>query len=634
MPNKKIPEPPLFLAIFLPLISALFLFAGIAGGALAAETRPLAGSSGGEVVTYELKLPEAQKNAPESPPEIPLKEPGPKGAIVDPRVKVPVNAPEVIYFTETREAREAREAAEAREAGKAGEGSGSGDSKASLEGSASTLGGEAPTNAYVSGGAETLLITEDGVALGSEGQELSLEWIAGKSPRSLPAVPEKRLVRAVFLGDIMVHDQQLKVARQDDGSYDFTPQFKNVKAFLEGAMVIGNLETTLSGEKAGYAGYPRFNSPDSLLDALKLLGVSVVTLANNHIFDRRGEGVVRTIEVLEKNNFFWTGLRLKDMVSGQPLILEYGGIRWAFLNFAYGSNNQTNSEDPENPIELNIHKEEAILAGINIAKEHGSEVIACIFHWGNNYQFAPNELQVKLAKYAVDNGADLVIGHHPHVLQPMTVLPKGENGHAFVAYSLGNFISNQRTTPRERSVILAVDYEKTDSGEVILSRVSVAPIYVWSDCGRKKGKCSIELMYSGELPSETAPPPIPEAVGQGTSLQNNEPSPEPERSLVLYDDGSAHAQEPLVSPENPKTPSPPAAVPAPSQEPQAPLPEEAPKVPRPEMGPKEFQRILGISKKVVEFLGAESVPDERGFYTIWDAQNPDKLPESSSKTPG
>jgi poly-gamma-glutamate synthesis protein (capsule biosynthesis protein) len=451
-------------------------------------------------------------------------------------------------------------------------------------------------------------------------------------------------VRLIFLGDIMVHGQQIKVALKKDGSHDFGPQVLNVKPLLEKGMVVGNFETTLSGKDKGFSGYPRFNSPDELLTALKELGVSVLTLANNHIFDKGAEGVLRTAKTIEDAGFFHTGLTLGDMVPNQPLLLEYEGVKFALLNHTYGTNAEL-KEDPENPVKVNLHGENAILEGIKIAKEHGMDVIVCLIHWGAEYQTTPSPDQKKLAGFAVENGADLVIGTHPHVLQPMTVVP-GEKGRALVAYSLGNFVSNQRTPPRERSVILAVDFEKEKDGGAKLSRVSVAPTYVWSNCGRKIPDCRIQLIYAaGDIPPKETPPASPVPGTAGLEAR------ETERSLFFYEDSNPHmaANEnfsdaalrmtEVAGPndariENAGTrengaPNP-AARNATATDSGTPAADDGMK---PKLTERELKKLAETSEGILDFLGAGHEPDETGYFTLWDAANPDVLPEGAKKSP-
>jgi poly-gamma-glutamate synthesis protein (capsule biosynthesis protein) len=298
----------------------------------------------------------------------------------------------------------------------------------------------------------------------------------------------------IFTGDIMAHVEQLDAARTG-ASWDFKPQFRRVKPLFEDALVAGNLETVLAGEERGFTGYPEFNTPDELADALVDLGVNIVTLANNHILDRGASGAARTIEALEAAGIEWTGLGRGDIGPNEPRVMEHAGVRFAFVNYTYGSNSPLPSSDDD--VSLNVVSDEAVKEGLAKSRAKSPDIIVACFHWGNEYQFAPTKRQREVAALSVREGADLVIGTHPHVLQPMEIV-SSDRGRSLVAYSLGNFVSNQRTLPRERSVILAVDVEKDDGGGARISRVSVAPTRV--SITRPSGRRRFEVVYAGSSP--------------------------------------------------------------------------------------------------------------------------------------
>lgn len=306
--------------------------------------------------------------------------------------------------------------------------------------------------------------------------------------------------RFLFIGDIMAHQQQLDAARYKGkdkalrNTYDFSPQFRRVKPLFSDAFLVGNLETVFAGTQQGkrklnYSGYPMFNTPDSLIDALSNdLEVDLLTLANNHIFDKGSEGARRTTEVLDSADLAWTGLGLDDIPSNDAYILENDGITAAFVNYTYGSNLWPKDSD----VHLNTISDANIITGIERAKSLKPDVIIACFHWGNEYHFKPSTHQIKAANTAFDNGANLLIGTHPHVLQPVEVRIDKNNNIKAVAWSLGNFVSFQRTLPRERSYILSAEFVKDDSGVTRLAKLGAAPLYVVAP-GQKR----TEVTYSG-----------------------------------------------------------------------------------------------------------------------------------------
>ena len=282
---------------------------------------------------------------------------------------------------------------------------------------------------------------------------------------ALPAGADTE-ARFIFIGDIMTHQQQLDAARYKGkdkemiGTYDFSPQFRRVKPLLVDAFLVGNLETTFSGtgKRLKYAGYPMFNTPDSLTDVLKDLGVDLLTVANNHIFDRGAAGARRTTVALTSADLNWVGLGLDNVPSNDAVILDNGGIKAAFVNHSYGSNLWPKSND----VHLNVISEEDLATSLERARALSPDIIIACFHWGNEYQLKPNVHQRRAADVAFNHGADLIIGTHPHVLQPVEVMNISGDFKA-VAWSLGNFVSFQRTLPRERTCILAAEFIKDDT---------------------------------------------------------------------------------------------------------------------------------------------------------------------------
>jgi poly-gamma-glutamate synthesis protein (capsule biosynthesis protein) len=296
--------------------------------------------------------------------------------------------------------------------------------------------------------------------------------------------------RVIFIGDIMAHKEQLDAARSGD-VWNFAPQFRRVKPLFADALVVGNLETVFAGERSRFTGYPTFNTPDELADALADLGVDVVTLAGNHIMDKKPSGAARTVDVLESRKIRWAGLGYGGMGPNEPLIFEYAGLRWAFVNYSYGSNAPISNGGG---VSLNVISRESVTKGLAKAREAEPDVIAAFFHWGLEYQFSPTKRQRDIAALSVEGGASLVIGTHPHVLQPAEIV-SSDRRYSLTAYSLGNFVSYQRTLPRERSVIMAVDLEKGGDGKTRIVRVSIAPtrVAVTGPPGRRR----VEVVYAG-----------------------------------------------------------------------------------------------------------------------------------------
>jgi poly-gamma-glutamate synthesis protein (capsule biosynthesis protein) len=298
--------------------------------------------------------------------------------------------------------------------------------------------------------------------------------------------------RLIFTGDIMAHIEQVKAARRSV-SYDFAPQFRRVAPLFNDALAVGNLETVFAGERAGYAGYPAFNTPDELAGAIAAAGIQIVTLANNHILDNYERGAARTIDVLDSAGLLWTGLAKDSDEINNPLIVEYNGILIAFLNYTYGSNVEPSGEVSRD-VFMNIMEDTAVMEGLSLAEASSCDLTVVCLHWGDEYKFVPTDRARAVTDLCFKNGADIVIGTHPHVLQPVE-MRSADVSPKLVAWSLGNFVSNQRTPPRERSVVLAVDIEKNSEAVVMIKRVAIAPTWVSSVLmgGREK----FEIVYAG-----------------------------------------------------------------------------------------------------------------------------------------
>ena len=286
-----------------------------------------------------------------------------------------------------------------------------------------------------------------------------------------PVLPQEafcRPVRLVFTGDIMVHDTQIAAAKlKDRDIWDFGYQFELARPFLKGDAVVGNLETVLAGKARRHTGYPQFNSPDSLALTLREAGFDTLLLANNHTFDRGSSGMRRTVEFLRGHGFHLAGLSVTP-----PLLLELDGVRVGVVNATYG----VNGEHPKgrDAVRVNVIGRDFLEASIRDLRMKGADCVVACLHWGDEYKTKPNENQKKQALWAFEAGADIVVGSHPHVLQPVEFRKDGR----LIFWSMGNFVSGQRTLPRERTVIAAVDIELDDEGECRIRRAGVVPAAV------------------------------------------------------------------------------------------------------------------------------------------------------------
>ena len=262
------------------------------------------------------------------------------------------------------------------------------------------------------------------------------------------------------IGDIMVHQPQLEGAKTSNG-YDFSDFFKVVSPYFKKAdLTVGNLELTFGGTKSGsYKGYPAFNTPDSLATTMKNSGIDVLMTSNNHSNDTGFYGLKRTAEVLRKTGLEYTGT--KEKLSDPPyLVKKVNGIKIGIANFTYettgkdasrkylnGGAIKKEANDYINTFSYQridkFYKEAQKM--IDDMKYEGAEFITFYMHWGEEYQLKANNWQKTIAQKLCNMGVDIIIGGHPHVVQPMELIHAEGSEHTTVCiYSLGNAVSNQR----------------------------------------------------------------------------------------------------------------------------------------------------------------------------------------------
>ena len=310
--------------------------------------------------------------------------------------------------------------------------------------------------------------------------------------------PESTVAHLMVAGDVMSHMPITKdayVAQTD--TYDYSHMLQFAAQQLEQAdYAVANLETTLAGGP-NYSGYPAFNSPDELAYNVKQAGFDLLSTANNHSRDKGMDGIFRTLDVLDQAELAHVGTyrsqEERDANSG-IYVADVGGISVAFLSYTYGLNGFRLDSDKMYAVNifnldyyttLSNPNYELLQADMEAARALDTDLIAVMIHWGIEYKNAPNSYQTDMAEFLVSQGADLVLGGHPHVLQPYeTVTATGWDGQereGFVCYSLGNFISNQYDPSPAVQTTAVLDLELTkdpDSGETSVTQVGYVPYYM------------------------------------------------------------------------------------------------------------------------------------------------------------
>lgn len=307
-----------------------------------------------------------------------------------------------------------------------------------------------------------------------------------------------RTIELLFVGDAMQHDDQLRAAKQTDGSYSYDSCFRYIRPLIEEAdLAVVNLETTLPGR--GYQGYPQFRTPDAYAEALQRAGFDVVVTANNHSCDAGKLGVERTLEVLERLGMPHTGTfkNAQQRAEKYPLLLDVNGLRLVMLNYTYG----TNEIPPTAPNIVNYIDTNQIKKDLAVAHGLKPDVLLAVMHWGKEYQRQPEAKTRQLAKWLAQHGVHLIIGMHPHTVQPVEWLDVQYNGkphRALVAYSLGNFVSAQRHTHTDGGLLLGIRLEYNYQTR----QVSIAQAgweLLWVNRPEVAGKRQYELLPVGQV---------------------------------------------------------------------------------------------------------------------------------------
>lgn len=282
------------------------------------------------------------------------------------------------------------------------------------------------------------------------------------------------IIRISAVGDILCENSILEDA-YDKGTqnYDFTSMFKNMSTFFaDSDITVGTMETNYTDDK--YSGYGQRNSPTSFAEALKNIGIDLVSISTNHSLDYGIEGLQETKRALEGIGYDVVGDNLGE---SRVKIKTIKNTKIAFLSYTYGFENQ-NSKTKDELDSANIYNSEIAKQDLEYAKENADYSII-IMHWGDAYSTKPNKEQQNIAKFLVENGADMILGNHASAVQKMEIMQNAEGKNVLVAYSLGNYISGETMDISKIELVLNIELRKSgETGEVVLSKVDYTPIYV------------------------------------------------------------------------------------------------------------------------------------------------------------
>ena len=315
-------------------------------------------------------------------------------------------------------------------------------------------------------------------------------------------------------GDLLMHGGVIRSGAQTDGSYDFESVFRYVKDYVSGYdFALANLETTFGGDSKPYQGWPLFNVPDAFGDAIVDAGYDLLLTSNNHCYDTLMDGFKRTIEVSREKGLMVLGSRLTEE-EPRYAVVDINGIQVGMVSYTYttsmsGGKPSLNGNSPvENPALVNYFSYTNLNAFyaemtdvLERMKADGAEATMLFIHWGTEYEIVENNYQDTIAQKMCDLGVDVIVGGHPHVVQPVELLTSATDPeHKTVCiYSLGNAVSNQRiaemklkTGHTEDGVLFAVAFEKYSDGTVYLASAEVLP--TWVNLSSVNGKLEYNIL--------------------------------------------------------------------------------------------------------------------------------------------
>jgi poly-gamma-glutamate synthesis protein (capsule biosynthesis protein) len=307
----------------------------------------------------------------------------------------------------------------------------------------------------------------------------------------------------------MCHSVQYNYAQTGKDSFDFKPVYREVKKYLENSdLTLGNLETVVAGGKSKLSGYPLFNSPEEYLLALQAAGFDLLFTSNNHSMDRGKRGVLNTLSNIRKYGMKSVGTYASAAARDSVMLIDIKGIRFAFLSYTFGTNGIPLPKGEEylvNRIDTALIRKD-----IEAARSQKSDIVFVYFHFGEEYSRKPSNYQKNIARITADFGADIIIASHPHVVQGFEKYSSGKSrfDSTFIAYSLGNFISNQRWRYSDGGLLLNLEISKYFEKDS-LAILSIDPVPTWvfkGDAGmgneyiiiplRGEEDCSLPFMKS------------------------------------------------------------------------------------------------------------------------------------------
>lgn len=333
---------------------------------------------------------------------------------------------------------------------------------------------------------------------------LILIFCSGYKPLNSNISNEEDSVTLIMVGDMLMHMPVNRSGMRTDGNMDFSHLFTYTKKFIKNAdIAIVNQEVMLGGKELGISGYPMFNTYYEVGDALVDAGFDVVLHATNHTMDRGKEGLLNCISYWEENHPSITYLGIQDTAQEQEeiYITEQNGINIAILNYTYGLNGLPMPDGM--PYAVNLMDKKKMAKDIAKAKELADFVVVCP-HWGTEYVLEASTYQKEYAQFFLENGVDLVIGAHPHVIEPVEMLYDENGNEMLVYYSLGNYVNS--TASEENNIgrrmlgaIAEINIIRDSNGDVVIDNYTAHPIVTYVSANKKNISVFPMNMFNDEL---------------------------------------------------------------------------------------------------------------------------------------
>ena len=294
-------------------------------------------------------------------------------------------------------------------------------------------------------------------------------------PPEEPQMPEKQVITFLAVGDNILHNTVLDSGRKSDGSYDYREFYEDISRVISAAdLAAVNQECPLVYDPSLYSTYPEFGCPTAIANALVDAGFDIVTMATNHVCDKGDTGILNSVDYFRTNHPDTTLLGIRDVESSPITYVEKSGIKIAMLNYTYGYNGY----GPGKSWMADVLGDEAAIAGCMAEAESNADCTIVFLHAGTEYSHTPDDYQRRWFGFFADNGADAIIGTHPHVLQPMETITAADGQTVPVWWSLGNFLSHQMDAARWLGGMASFDIV-LQNGQVTIESPQLIPTFTY-----------------------------------------------------------------------------------------------------------------------------------------------------------